>query len=415
MSDELNQYLNLTKQYRDELARIETREGSAQQSDFAHPFRTSGEEKQKIARMDADLTAAELIAQNKALEARLAKLEAEPVLRARPSASIVTGDEEYARRYLDALTGKIAFRDLATSTSGAAIPTDMERRIVEKMRQSSVMRQLGRVTQIDSKRTIPVENALPTTALVSEGGTITPADPSFSSAISVVPYKFVTAVTMSQEYIEDAIGNGGIGSGLQYVADKCGLSIALKQEEYMTIGSGSSQPEGIETSAITQIENIGSGGAGNAADTDLTPEMIISAVHRVPPQYRSGSKFAWVMHDSLVATIRKMRSLSATTGEFLWMPGGNGTSQGLTAGAPGTIYGVPYYINQYMNTATDTTNGAVVAVVGNFEYFEIFDRTGTTSMLDPYSEAAAHLTTLYVYTRFDSHVMLPEAFASITV
>ena len=34
-------------------------------------------------------------------------------------------------------------------------------------------------------------------------------------------------------------------------------------------------------------------------------------------------------------------------------------------------------------------------------------------MVDPYSAAATHESTLYVYTRTDSHIMLPEAFSAI--
>jgi HK97 family phage major capsid protein len=56
----------------------------------------------------------------------------------------------------------------------------------------------------------------------------------------------------------------------------------------------------------------------------------------------------------------------------------------------------------------------VFAVVGDFNYFEIFDRTGMTSLVDPYSAASSHQVTLYTYARTDSHIMLPAAFAAIT-
>jgi HK97 family phage major capsid protein len=371
--------------------------------------RGSGEEREKIARIDADLDAAERMIRLKALQKRAAEFD-RPVVETRaPRGELDTA--EYSKRWVSALvSGNHAeMRALSTSSSGAAIPTDMERRIIEKLQQASVIRNLCRVSSIDSKRTITVENALPTTALVAEAGTITPADPTFSTAISVVPYKFVTATKMSQEFIEDAIGNGGIGSGLNYVADKCAMSIALNQENYLTTGTGSSQPQGIETAAITQIENIGAGGAGNSASDDLTGDMLINCVHRIKPQYRTGSRFSWVMHDSLIQHIRKIK---VNTTDYVWKPSDNG---GLADGVPGTIYGIPYRLNAYINTATDTTNGAVVAVVGNFEYMELFERTGVSSMLDPFSDAATMETTLYLYHRWDSHIMLPEAFASITV
>lgn len=371
--------------------------------------RGSGEEREKIAKIDADLDAAERLIRLKALQKRAAEMERPQVETRAPRGELDTA--EYSKRWVSALvSGNPAeMRALSTSSSGAGIPTDMERRIIEKLQQASVIRSLCRVSSIDSKRTITVENALPTTALVSEAGSITPADATFSTAISIVPYKFVTATKMSQEFIEDAIGNGGIGSGLNYVADKCAMSIALNQENYLTTGTGSSQPEGIETAAITQTENIGAGGAGNSASDDLTGDMLINCVHRIKPQYRTGSRFSWIMHDSLIQHIRKIK---VNTTDYVWKPSDNG---GLADGVPGTIYGIPYRLSAYINTATDTTNGAVVAVVGNFDYMEIFERTGITSMLDPYSDAATMETTLYLYHRWDSHIMLPEAFASITV
>jgi HK97 family phage major capsid protein len=405
--DDLTQMENTVHEYRKALEQFAARKNAD-----THEItkRGSGEEREKIARMDADLDAAERLVQIRAQQKRIAELESRAEFQTRvPGGNLEAS--EYSKRWINALVSgnPMEMRALSLSSSGAAIPTDMERRIVERLRQQSVIRALCTVVPIDSKRTITIENALPTTALVSEGGSITASDPSFSTAISVVPYKFATRVTMSQEFIEDAIGQGGIGGGLNYVADKCAMSIALSQEEYLTVGTGSSQPEGIETAAITQIENIGAGGAGNSASDDLTGDMLINCVHRVPPQYRSGARFSWVMHDSLVQHIRKIKVNST---DYVWKLNETG---GLSQGAPGTIYGIPYRLSAYINTATDTTNGAVVAVVGNFEYMELFERTGVTSLLDPYSAASTHQTNLYLYNRWDSHIMLPEAFASITV
>ena len=267
------------------------------------------------------------------------------------------------------------------------------------------------VNTIDSKRTIAVENALPATNLVTENNTITPADPSFNTQISVTPYKYVTATSMSQEYIEDAIGTGGIGSGLAYVADKLGLSIGLAQEEAYTVGTNSSQPQGIAGSSarstiatLSQVTDL-----GTQAVTTVTGDNLIDTVHLVAPQYRNSPRFSWLISDTLLKTVRKIKTLTSGANDYVWKVGNEG---GLTNGAPGTIYGVPYRVGQYVPTATVADN--VFAVVGDFNYFEIFDRTGITSMMDPYSGASTHKTTLYVYTRTDSKLMLGNAFAMIT-
>ena len=321
--------------------------------------------------------------------------------------------EAYAQRWLNAVVrGDAAeMRALSTATSGAAIPTDLERRIVNRLREANVLRSMCPISTIDSKRTISVENALPTTSIVAEAGSISATDPSFSTQISVAPRKFVTRVTMSQEFIEDAIGNGGIGSGLQYVADKCGLSIGLKQEEMYTIGNtgaATPEPEGIcsgtvytALNTISQVTNLGAA----AALTTVSGDNLIDTVHLVGPAYRNSPRFSWLISDAFLKAVRKIK---VNTTDYVWKVGNEG---GITNGAPGTIYGVPYRIGQYVPTTTaDTT---IYAVVGDFNYFEIFDRTGITTMMDPYSAAATHQTNMYVYSRTDSKLMLPAAFAAI--
>lgn len=409
-STELHELQQITHHYRNSLAAYEARTGRAGQT---VDFKGNGEDKQLFARMDADLTAIELRAQLKATEERLAKLESQPTLESRATLSRADANDPdspaYAARWLKAVvTGNQAeMRALTLSSTNAGIPTDMERRIVQKLQDANVMRQIAVVTQIDSKRTIPVENALPTTALIGETSTITASDPTFSAAISVVPYKYATRVLMSQEFIEDAIGNGGPGSALDYVASKCALSIALKQEEAYTIGTGSSQPQGI-TAGVSQGVDLGSG----SALTAVTADNLIDAAYTVKPVYRNSPRYRWLISDTFLRTVRKIKNTVTTSGqlEYIWTPG-TATVNALVGGMPATIAGIPYSVGQYMPTTT--ANDAVYAVVGDFSYFEIFDRTGITSMLDPYSNAATHQTNLILYTRTDSKVMLPEAFAYI--
>jgi HK97 family phage major capsid protein len=276
------------------------------------------------------------------------------------------------------------------------------------------------VQTIDSKRTITVEASTPAAALVSEEGAITPADHTFS-AVSVTPYKFVAATTMTQEFIEDSIGNNGIGSGLEWVADRLGISLAREMDEYYTIGSGASEPQGIADTSSTAWATTNSGriiNQGVALTEDqtvanITGDNIIDCVHSVAPQYRTGPRFRILLHDGCVKAIRKIK---VNTTDYVWKPSETG---GISGGAPGTIYGVPYAISEWMpTTAAQTATGANVRgsalfIVGNFEYFGIFDRTGMTQLVDPYSGSNYMRTTLYISMRTDSKILLPEAFAAI--
>jgi HK97 family phage major capsid protein len=424
MSDELNNIENTVHEYRKTLDSFAARTGA---KTHHVEIRGSGEEREKIARIDADLDAVERMNQDRlalrAAQERLKQLEEErsqPQFRgvvARADVKHDLASPEYAKRWLHAVArGDAAeMRALATSTTGAGIPTDMERRIVEKMYQANVLRSIAPVSSIDSKRTITVEGSLPTTSLVAEAGAITATDPSFGTAISVVPYKYVCATQMSQEFIEDAIGQGGIGSGLDWVASRIGLSMALKMEEAYTIGTGSSQPEGVAGSAmntalvaLSQVTDLGAN-----AITTVTADNVIDTVHYVAPQYRNSPRFRWLFSDTFLRVARKLKNSVTTSGstEYIWTQASSNAGT-MVGGAPGLLYGVPYSIGQYVRTATSNNN--IFAVVGDFNYFEIFDRTGMTSLVDPYSAASTHQVTLYTYARTDSHIMNASAFAAIT-
>lgn len=423
MSDELHEIQNITHEYRKSLAAYEARTGRAPQT---VDHRGSGEEKQKFAMMDADLTAAELLAQNKALESRLAKLESQPTLEPRASRVLSSSDEssaEYAARWLRAgMSGSPEFRVLTNgSTTNAPVPTDMERRIVERLYQSSVIRQIAKVNTIDSNRTIRVESTLPTAYVVGETSNATLSDPAYNS-ISVSPFKFVAATKMSQEFIDDAIGQGGVGSGLNYVADRLALALAKLQDQKFTIGTGSSEPQGIAdcTStawATTNSGNIINQGVALTEDqtvANITADNVIDCVMTPGPQYRNSPRYRCLVSDAGLRAIRKLKQNS----EFIWSLA-PANPQSLAGPVPGLICGVPYSISEYLpstaaQTATDAnTRGSAMFIAGHWDYFEIFDRMGMQSLFDPYSSSLSLQSTLYVWMRTDSRITLPEAFAAI--
>lgn len=423
MSD-LEKLQNITHHYRKSLEAYEARTG---QKPETVDIMGSGEEKEKFARFDAHMSAVELRAQNAALEARLSKIEKTPKFNARvpgARADRVESSDEYTNRYMSALLSGDqrelrAVTALANDSAGAGIPTDMERRIVERMYQMSAMRQLGVVNQVDSKRTITIESGLPTTTKTAESaadpGTGTAATlsfPTFGTQISVAYTKYVTPVKMSQEFLEDAIGSGGIGSGMDYVARKCAQSMALKHDEQFTMGDGTGDPQGVAFKALI-TQKITS-----ASVAAITADNIIDTYHAVPVPYRTSPKFSWLMSDAVLKTVRKLKT---TNGDFIFSPNNTGAGQ-MTVGLPATVYGVPYALSQWLPTDTNALGSGsagvlaandVLAAIGDFSYFEIFDRTGITSLIDPYSAALSGQTTLYMYSRTDSRVMQKEAFATL--
>ena len=422
--DELN---SINHEYRKSLERFQKRTGLAPQT---VDERGSGEEKQKFDRMDADMNAIERSAQSARaeLEARLARLEKTPQLESRAgngrlsSAESDPNSAEYAARWLrDGFNGSLSNRAISTATTAAAIPVDMERRIVEQMYLNTVMRTLCKVVNIDSKRTLTVETGIPTGYLIGEGNAVTLSDPSFR-AISVVPYKMAAATQMTQEFIDDAIGQGNPGTGLDYIANRLAVGLGRIQDSYFVTGTGSSQPQGIADATGTNWASTNTDGiiaqgvalSAAAAITTITATNLIDTMFAVPAQYRASPRFKWLLSDTALKNIRKLQ----TNSQYVWTLGTDQTNS-LTSGLPGTILGVPYAISEYMPTAAAGVAGANVrgtayVIVGHWDYFEIYDRTGMQSLFDPFSLSASLQSILYAYMRTDSHITNPAAFACIS-
>ena len=437
MSDELLDIQNVTHIYRQQLAEIEKRNGKSTQDVVDDPFKTRGHEREKLERIDADLTAAERSAHARSLDERLAKLEQAPQFATRATKSSgVAGDAnsaEFSARWLHAgLTGNQAELRVLTngSTSGAPVPTDMERRVVQQLYLSSAIRQLAKVNTIDSKRTVTVETGIPTGYLVGETSDATLSDPSYR-AVSVAPYKMVAATKMSQEFVEDAIGTGAVGTALDYVANRLATGIGRICESYFTTGTGSSQPQGIGSCQSATWASTNSSGIINQGVTltedqtvaNITADNLIDTVFAVPAQYRNSPRYQILTSDACLKAIRKLKNTGFTTSsgayatDYLWTPGTTGNT--VNGGYPATICGVPYTIGEYVPStaaqATTTANvrGSALFIVGHWDFFEVFDRTGMGSLFDPYSSSLSLQSTLYMWLRTDSRIMNPSAFAAI--
>ena len=101
----------------------------------------------------------------------------------------------------------------------------------------------------------------------------------------------------------------------------------------LTTGSGSSDVQGVVTGST-----LGNTAAAVAA---ITADEIIDLLHSVDPAYRSSPKAAFMLNDSTLAAIRKLKD---GDGNYLWQMGN------YQVGVPGSILGYRYYVNQAMDS-----------------------------------------------------------------
>jgi HK97 family phage major capsid protein len=113
--------------------------------------------------------------------------------------------------------------------------------------------------------------------------------------------------------------------------DLFGERLGRLANEVLTTGDGSSKPQGI-------VPVAASGKVATSA-TALDADEIIDLLHSVDPAYRSSPRVRWMMNDTTMAAIRKLKD---GQGNYLWQMGD------VRTGEPNTLLGHPYSINQAM-------------------------------------------------------------------
>lgn len=171
-------------------------------------------------------------------------------------------------------------------------------------------------------------------ALLAENTQTVEKDTEFGQMV-LNAYKFSSKkVLVSIELLQDSATD--IAS---FLGTALGERIGRITADYFTTGSGSSQPNGIVTAAT-------SAGVALAAQTPTYAEMV-SIQHSVDPAYRKNGA-AWMFHDTVLAEVKKI--VDASTGRPIWLPN-------MIGGAPDTILGNPYTVNQSMAVAAGSGSG----------------------------------------------------------
>jgi len=159
--------------------------------------------------------------------------------------------------------------------------------------------------------------------LIAENVEVDEQDETFGSVI-FRSYKFSSKlVRVPFELIEDSAFDiaGWLGRRL-------GTRLTRSKEQYLTTGTGTSQPQGIVTGATL--------GKTAASATAITYLEMLDLKHSVDPAYRFGAQ--WMFHDSTLLAVKKLLD---SDNRPLWKPG-------ISAGDPDLIDGDPYVINQNM-------------------------------------------------------------------
>ncbi|CAN7390866.1 phage major capsid protein [Pseudoxanthomonas sp. LjRoot143] len=187
--------------------------------------------------------------------------------------------------------------------------------------------------------------------IVPENTTATDQDPSFGT-VSLNTFKFSSkVVTVPIELLQDS--SIDIES---VVWALLGERHGRIKNRMFTVGTGTGQPRGIVTAASL-------GKAGTTGQTlTVTYDDLVDLEHSIDPAYRKAPGVGWMMNDSSLKVIRKIKD---TEGRPIFVPG---YATGAPGGAPATLLDRKIQINQ--DVAAMAANAKSI-LFGNLKNYRI--------------------------------------------
>lgn len=260
---------------------------------------------------------------------------------------------------------------------GYMLPTPTVGRVVSKVYESSIMRQLAMVQPIstDALEGI-VDNGEAGAGWVSEAGSRSETTTPQVGKYRVEAHEMYAEPRVTQKMLDDAAVDIEA-----YLAGKIAAKFSRLEGTAFWNGSGVGQPRGLatyttaatgdDTRAWGQFEHVKTGTNGDFnATTKGDPLQDLVGAFR--DEYLANANF--VMRRAVRTKIRKLKE--ATTDRYLWEPS-------LQAGTPDKLLGYPARIDEYM-PALGT--GSLSLAFGDFrEAYVIVDRMGIRTLRDPFT------------------------------
>lgn len=193
---------------------------------------------------------------------------------------------------------------------------------------------------------------------VGENAAVTLGETGFSN-IELAVYKYSSKkIALPFELIQDSMFD------LEgYIQSLLTMRIGRITAKRFTTGTGSSQPNGIVTASSA-------GKVGATGQTaSITYDDLVDLEHSVDPAYRNGPGVGFMMHDSTLKVLRKIKD---TEGRPIFVPG---YDQGNPGGAPDRLLGRRIVISQEMATMAANAKSVLFGDFSRYVIREVMDLT----------------------------------------
>ncbi|MES2959794.1 MAG: phage major capsid protein [Pseudomonadota bacterium] len=316
----------------------------------------------EIEKLDAILAEVEAIDDEIGRENRLAQLagsdpqaQHEAALNAATRTPGAQGDKEEAAALRGFLTGglsaltaeqrnrmaarvnpdiRAAMSTTTTTEGGYTTALEYQRSLEEAMKSYGAIRSVASIirTATGNQMQFPTADATAETGeIVGQNVAVAAGDTTFGLTTLDV-YKYSSKkIALPFELVQDSFIDIEA-----YVQSVLAMRLGRITNSHFTVGTGSSQPRGIVTGAA-----LGKTGTTGQTLTVIYDDLV-DLEHSVDPAYRGMPGVGFMMHDSSLKVIRKIKD---SEGRPIFVPG---YEQGNPGGAPDRLLGRPIYISQEM-------------------------------------------------------------------
>ena len=268
-------------------------------------------------------------------------------------------------------------------SGGYAVPTRLDRSILQLLRDESPMRQVCRVMTIGGENYERLVN-LGTAASGWVGETDPRPETSTPKLAKITPVigEIYANPAATQRVIDDAFFDVA-----GWLAEEVAFEFAKQENLAFLYGDGENKPQGLMTHPMSNakddarpfgtLQTIPTGNPNgwptmeNGGQSTEDGDVLLDLIYGLKKGYRAGAYF--MMNTLTLATIRKWKALD---GHYLWQPS-------VQAGQPSLIFGFPIVENHDL---PDVGPGSIPIIFGNLRRtYTIVDRFGIRVLRDPFT------------------------------
>lgn len=266
-----------------------------------------------------------------------------------------------------------ALQTTVDGDGGFAVPEELDRTILELLRDESPMRQIcGQMTigTADYKKLVNTGGA--GSGWVGETAERPETNTPTLKQIAAVMGEIYANPQATQTSLDDMFFNAEA-----WLNGEVAREFAEREGSAFLLGDGTNKPKGLlayamaltsdKTRAFGVLQNIKSGTAG-----DFDADDLVKMVYSLKKGYRANA--LWMMPTMTLFKVRTFKD--AVTGAYIWQPG-------LQAGQPSSLLGYGVAENEDMPAVAADANAVTF---GDYKRaYTIVDRLGTRVLRDPYT------------------------------